>query len=571
MQWNLAKKLHILQHKTINNYFLIFIFLLTAGTFLRFYNLDWGAPFYFHPDERNIAQAVSQLHFPSQLDPHFYAYGSLPIYAIYFSGVLVNIINAYITHTSLHTITTVLFEQAIIISRIFSALLSLFLILLMYRIGQQLGDQTTGLISAGITTFSTGFIQFAHFGTFEMSLTFLSLLLFYYCLAICNRGTMRSVLKSAVIVSVLIAIKVSSISLLPLPLIALVLYFVKQHSYSLKRKLLKGIGYFFLFLGLVSVLSLVLTPFLYINHQGFLSSMHYETGVALGTLPVFYTGEFYNTTPILFQFLHVYPFLLNPLLTIIFLVSFIILCAVLSKNRRADLLLLILFFLFLFLSQAFLFVKWTRYLVPTLPFMYLIIAGSTSHVTLRKNIRTLLITFLFGIGIVFSVSFTIAVYSHPFTTVGASRWADKHLDHKAKVISEVYDLGIIPFNSSFQSITLFDFYDLETNNFLDQDKTLSALLEQSRYIILPSQRIEKIRLTNLKKFPIGHRFYAELLNNTLGFQKIYETPCDVFCKIAYLGSPLYSFEETATVFDRPTLVIFEKKQEVNQEQYKKLL
>ena len=68
-----------------------FLILLTIiGAFLRFYNLNWGAPYYFHPDERNIASSVTQLHFPDQINPHFFAYGSLPIYAIYGTGVIVN-------------------------------------------------------------------------------------------------------------------------------------------------------------------------------------------------------------------------------------------------------------------------------------------------------------------------------------------------------------------------------------------------------------------------------------------------------------------------------------------------
>ena len=48
-----------------------------AGIF-RFYNLNWDLGNYFHPDERNIANAVSQIYFFSQLNPHFFAYGVFP-------------------------------------------------------------------------------------------------------------------------------------------------------------------------------------------------------------------------------------------------------------------------------------------------------------------------------------------------------------------------------------------------------------------------------------------------------------------------------------------------------------
>ena len=63
---------------------------------------------------------------------------------------------------------------------------------------------------------------------------------------------------------------------------------------------------------------------------------------------------------------------------------------------------------------------------------------------------------------------------------------------------------------------------------------------------------------NKNKFPIGNKFYKNLLNGDLGFKKIYETPCDIFCKIIYLGDPVFSFEQTTNVFDRPPVFIFKK-------------
>src|SRR4051812_23642751 len=111
--------------------FLLFL-LIVAGIFLRFYNLSWGAPYFFHPDERNIINAVIGLHFPNQLNPHFFAYGSFPIYTIYFTGVLVNIVTAFLEKIPLPTITNVSFGTAALISRFYSALLSVGLLLLIY-------------------------------------------------------------------------------------------------------------------------------------------------------------------------------------------------------------------------------------------------------------------------------------------------------------------------------------------------------------------------------------------------------------------------------------------------------
>src|SRR6267154_347750 len=92
----------------------LFLSLLTIiGACLHFYNLNWGTPFYFHPDERNIASAVAQLQFPHHMNPQFFAYGSLPIYAIYFTGILTNYVLHFFTPGNATFNPT--FEQAILV------------------------------------------------------------------------------------------------------------------------------------------------------------------------------------------------------------------------------------------------------------------------------------------------------------------------------------------------------------------------------------------------------------------------------------------------------------------------
>jgi len=127
---------------------LILIVLITLGSIFRFYNLFWGAPFYFHPDERNIAHAISQLILGTNFNPHFFAYGSLPIYVSFFLGLV----------SQSPLIDTLTFEKAIHILRMISSLLSILLIPLIYFCGKLLKDKTTGVIAAFFATFSIGFI-----------------------------------------------------------------------------------------------------------------------------------------------------------------------------------------------------------------------------------------------------------------------------------------------------------------------------------------------------------------------------------------------------------------------------
>src|SRR5438445_13703536 len=48
---------------------------------VRLVRIEWDDNHFFHPDERAVAFAVQRLSFrPLQLDPDFFAYGTLPIY-----------------------------------------------------------------------------------------------------------------------------------------------------------------------------------------------------------------------------------------------------------------------------------------------------------------------------------------------------------------------------------------------------------------------------------------------------------------------------------------------------------
>ncbi len=535
---------------------LLFIILICFSLLLRFYNLNWGAPFYFHPDERNIASSVSQLRFPEQTNPNFFAYGSVPIYTIYFTGVLVNALH----DASTEPITAVSFSQAIIISRFYSALFSLALIPLLFFVGKKLRDEETGLIAAFFACASIGFIQFAHFGTFEMWLTFFTVVLFGVCLKKIGGGSFLYIILAGIVLGILIGTKVTHVALLPLIILTLIFKIFKLSDIktNLSRNFMSFLKQTVLVL-ITCIFVLFLTnPYVLSDYSSFRGSMEYESSVALGTLPVFYTGEFKNSTPIVFQFLHVYPFLLNPVLAVLFIPAFIYVLFAAIKHKRIPLLLLVFYFLFLFFSQAFLYVKWTRYMVPTLPFMYLICAVAFSDFfRLRFFPRYLTLSFLIGISFLFSISYFITAFVQEDTRIAAKKFATQSIPHRAPIISEVYDLGITPFNDAFSNITLFNFYEMDNNSPEPTHAALDQQLAVSDYVILPSQRIFKTRLQDPKDFPEGYRFYKELTRGE-GFQKIYETPCDIFCRIVYLNNPIYRFEETASVFNRPSVMIFKK-------------
>jgi len=528
---------------------LVFIVVATA-IITRFVNITWGQPYFFHPDERNIAASISQLKL-TDLNPHFFAYGSLPIYLLYSVGLLGN----FITSCKFSLLNcTVSFEQAIIISRLLSAIFSCLSLLFLYRIAEKLWTKRLALLVLLLGTFSTGFIQFSHFGTYEMWSVFFSLLLFDRTIAYGEKPSLRTCLGMGVIVGTLVSIKVSNIVFFPISLVVIGYSFIPtliRHFYwgkfrvFCKHTLLIGITTLAIY-GITN-------PYVFLASKEFLGSFTYEKTVATGELPVFYTQEFLGTIPIFYQVLHVFPFLLNPLLTVL-LPSIIITGGIIALTKKQfQYALLILFFFISFIPQAILFIKWTRNSVITLPFIFLLVPSLFSVIH-NKSSKQLFATLLVVTSVIFSLSYFKLVYLEEDTRVVASHVAKRQIPTNAHIISEVYDMGIVPFNASFPRITLVNTYDMEHDQVLFNE--FQKGLKSADYIISPSQRVIKTRIKSPDRFPKGYYFYSQL-SDANKYAKLYQTPCQLLCQIVYLGNPDY-FEMTASVFDRPVVSIYKK-------------
>ena len=534
-----------------NNTNLFIIFLLCAGAVMRLYNLDWGAPFYFHPDERNIASLLSSNTLtPSVFFKSTFSYGNFPVLVLLFLKPLFTPILLFISLDP--------FAHATIMLRLLSATLSILLLVVIYHIGK-LFSKTIGIIALFLATFSVGFIHQAHFGTFDGFITFWLTLTCYLLLLFLKHKHIRFYYYAIFSLVIAAGAKFNVLIIMPLLLIGLPMVYKPWKHYVKQIILHATTGCLIAAAG-----TLLLSP--YYTTKDFLSLATYERGVVTGTLPVFYTQAFAATTPIFYQFTSILPFLINPLVTILFVFSLVYFVIKVIRTKDPKIFFLLAFLLFLFLPQSFLYTKWTRYIIPVLPFLYLIVAISINDLWkfLHKRYKLTTLSAKLSLGILGAVCFLFA-FSYVATTFGtkdtrvsAAEWAAKNIPQNAIIVSEAYDPGTTPFTTRFPHMTFFNFYDLETNNYTDDGKNLVDLLHESDYIILPSQRVLQSRLANPKAFPKGNSFYISLLNGTSGYKKIYETPCNLVCKITYLNDPVSRFEQTASVFERPTVMIFKK-------------
>jgi len=158
--------------------------------YTRFVGLDWGLPYPMHPDERNMAIAVQNLHcsisnVKSQMlnlkecfNPNFFAYGQFPLYLGRFIVFILKFFDGDLK-------TPVSFGEAIISLRIISAIASIINVFVLLKIVKFLiSNFKFQILTIFILIFSPYAIQFSHFGTTESLLMLFYNLIIYFSLKI---------------------------------------------------------------------------------------------------------------------------------------------------------------------------------------------------------------------------------------------------------------------------------------------------------------------------------------------------------------------------------------------------
>ncbi|KKR67229.1 MAG: Glycosyltransferase family 83 domain protein [Microgenomates group bacterium GW2011_GWA2_40_6] len=227
----------------------------------RLVGLGWGQGYFFHPDENNMATAVSGLSL-TNLNPHFFAYGQFPLYLAFFS--LFPITGNYPS----------LFAS-ILALRFWSAIFSLIYLFFAFKIGQTLFKKnSSSFIFLILLIFSPGLIQLAHFGTTESILCIVFTANLYFSVRVLSRPHLSDFLLAALFTGIGLSSKITAIFfILPLFLAAI-----------FTKKLL----YFFTYLLISLYLFVLFSPYNWIDFKSFFSTISYETAIAFFLLLDFF-------------------------------------------------------------------------------------------------------------------------------------------------------------------------------------------------------------------------------------------------------------------------------------------
>lgn len=504
----------------------LIILIIFLSIFTRFYKLNWGNGYFFHPDESNMALALSRLQIDN-LNPKFYAYGQFPLYLGFFTLKILNLPTS--------------FPDSVLILRFYSAIFSFLSIGLIYLISQKLFSQKLSILAAILTIFNPGLIQLAHFGTTESLLLLMFLLEIYLSIIVYQKkDNYWQYIFAGVFGGIALATKISSLIFLGPILLVTLMKLTKQ------KKILPTILKILLLTVFAFNFYIISSPYNLANSRDFLSSMKYETSVATGESQVFYTSQFKNTPPYLFQILKIFPYSSG---IFQFIFAFIGLF-LLIKNWRLNKDVYLYWFIilipslvyFLYFGQVY--AKWTRFVSPL---FFLFPLFSTYFISLLKSKYFRLISIFLAClpGLYF-----LKIYFYPDIRITASKWISENIPASSTILSEggnVVDIPVFPNNFKINN---YDFYNSYPNN-------LSNYLLTSNYLIIPSRRV-------FKNYDL--KYHEHLFNGSLGFKEINKI------------SPSYDLflnsenaEETWSVFDHPTIRIFQKVQNLTTKQYEDLL
>lgn len=536
-------KLKILNQKLLVTCCLLLVALV--GGFLRFYNLNWDQGHFFHPDERNIAMAVSRIHFFDQLNPQFFAYGSLPIYLYRAIGDFLVILTKDSTWVSD-------WPYINLIGRGTSAFFATLTIFLIFLLGKKIGNTRVGLLAAFLTAFTVALIQTAHYGTTESLLVFWLLLLAIFSFEITEKPTGKNYLKIGFILGLAVATKVSALSFLIIPFSAHFLYYFRSWKNHLK---------FLLSLLMAFLTFSLFSPYVFLSWQKFIESMKYESGVATGSLKVVYVLQFEKTWPYLFQIKNFF-WQMGPIAALgIFGMLFLLAQAIRAKNKK----------LFIFLSfpaAYFLYVgewhtKFMRYMVPILPFLILAAAWLLWEIWEKSKVfGGILLTLTLTLTFFWSLAF-FSIYAKESTRITSSRWTYQNIPQGAKILTEHWDDGLpidLPpnFPNQYQNeqLTIYEPDNYQKINYYSQK------LSQADYIIINSRRLYGTLVSLPEKYPITSKYYQLLFAGQLGYQKIAEFTS--YPSLLGLEINDDASEETFQVYDHPKVMIFKNQKRLTQ-------
>jgi hypothetical protein len=585
------------------------------GFALRLYGLNWDQGNSFQPDERQILFHVTTLSWPaslaqflnpaqSPLNPHFFAYGSFPLYLLALLGSLLShvapALGSFAGLTLVGRALSAAFDSGTI------ALTGWLALLLVH-------DDTPGrpyawnaaLLAATLVAFTPFQLQLSHFYAVDTLLLFFVMLTLIACVALV--ATERPLLWSFIAgagYGLAMATKFSAAPLAVPLLVAIILRWRHERDIlSALNELLSG--------ALICMVVFVVTqPYAILDWQEYIEQILEQGALARGVLDVPYTRQFAGTIPVVYELRNMVLWGMGVMLGLTACAALLwFLWRLWRRAIPASWLIIFSWILVYGAITCSFYVKYMRYMLPLYPLLALlaaaglvalvrvgvnsrpgsvILSGSEgsarrgigsfaaaqddirrpalrSHIRFRSILPYGIIVLVLG-GTIFQGLALLNVYSVPNTRVLASQWIYSHLPPETVLTYEQWDDPLpVPVGNHYpqeyvqatyigpggQPTTGLDLYDDDTPA---KARMLANLLPTIEAITMASDRLDKSIPRLPARYPLTIHYYHLLFSGQLGFHLAaqFENRPNLF------GITLddSGADESYSVFDHPTVRIF---------------
>jgi len=558
--------------------------LALLGLALRLYGLNWDQGNSFHPDERQILFHVMALSWPhslaqfmdpvnSPLNPHFFAYGTFPLYLLAFVGNLLAHINPQVTTMANLTL----------VGRVLSAIFDCGTILLTGWLGLLLTDDDTparnrawavALLAAALVTFTPLQLQLSHFFVVDTVLLFFVMLTILASVALVRtEALLRWSLIAGLAFGLAVATKVSAAPLIVPIVVACLLRWYKR------GELYTTLVSFLVQLCAALASFLIAMPYALLDETSFIQQVVDQGNLARGNLDLPYVRQFAGTVPYLNEAQNMFFWGMGVTLGLAVGGGLLWLCWRIWKRTAGPWLIVLSWVLIYSAIVGDFYVKFMRYMLPVYPCLTLIGAAvlvafvravSARSGNMRyQRVATLLpyiaIALVLG-GTMFQGLALLNVYSQPNTRIQASQWIYSHIKAGSVLTYEQWDdpLPIAIGNNqpgiyaqatypdaNGQPQTGLDLYGDDTT---DKAKLLAKLLPTIDVITMPTDRLDKSIPRLPFRYPLTIHYYQLLYSGQLGFHlaATFSNHPNLF------GITLddSNADESYSVFDHPTAHIF---------------
>jgi YYY domain-containing protein len=514
--------------------------LFVLALIVRAVGLDFDQGHFYHPDERAIGDAVLKLSFrPLQLNPHFFAYGSFPLYVTraVSSGL------AAVTGRPAFA----QYDGVVHVGRFLSAVWGALTVLLLALLGRRWYGEKAGLLAGLLLALAVLHVQTSHFAATDVALTFMVLLALVCDSRLANRGRLRDALFAGAATGLALATKASAAPLL-LPLAVAVFFATRdRRAFGRACALLAAAG-------AAALLAFALgEPYAFLDSREFWRSVT-EQGAMVrhaGTFP--FTHQYMGLPHFLYEGRELVLWGLGPLLGLAALWATARRLVHVRAMRPGEWILASFLVPYTVLTCTFE-VKFPRYLLPIYPIL-LLWAGAWLSERAEKGLggRVLRGAVVFGTA-VWALAF-LSIYTRPHSAVTASTWFHDRVPDGARVLEEDWDEGF-PFSLPGRpveryAVVQFPFYE---NDSPEKMTKLAGELARADWVVLQTKRLYGGVSRAPAKFPLTNRAFRLLFAGDLGF--VLEKDVASRPSIFGIEVPDELADESFSVYDHPKALIF---------------